>query len=221
MEQLIEFLFRWGHVLFGIAWIGLLYYFNFVQGEYFKEATADAKGDATQKLVPNALWWFRWAALFTFLTGLYLLEAVSGQLNERIVLGALMGTIMMLNVWGIIWPNQKIVIGLKEGDAAIAGPKALLASRTNTLFSFAMLYFMLASPGVHGPGGMDVWAKDLLISGGEWNLTTGLCIGTVIILLIEMNAIWGKLFSFIASVRGVISSGLVLTVLLSSISYYY
>ena len=150
MEYLIEFLFRWGHVLFGIAWIGLLYYFNFVQGEYFKEATADAKGDATQKLVPNALWWFRWAALFTFLTGLYLLDAISGRLNEGIVLGAIMGTLMMLNVWGIIWPNQKIVIGIKEGDAAIAGPKALLASRTNTLFSFAMLYFMLSS--VHGPG---------------------------------------------------------------------
>ena len=216
MELLIEFLFRWGHVLFGIAWIGLLYYFNFVQGEYFKEATADAKGDATQKLVPNALWWFRWAAFFTFLTGLYLLDAISGRLNEGIILGALMGTLMMLNVWGIIWPNQKIVIGLKEGDAAIAGPKALLASRTNTLFSIAMLYFMLAS--VHGPGAGSL--SELLILNGSLNLTTGLLAGTAIILIIEMNAIWGKLFSFIASVRGVISSGLVLTVLLSSVSYY-
>ena len=216
MELLIEFLFRWGHVLFGIAWIGLLYYFNFVQGEYFKEATADAKSDATQKLVPNALWWFRWAAFFTFLTGLYLLEAISGRLNEGIILGALMGTLMMLNVWGIIWPNQKIVIGLKEGDAAIAGPKALLASRTNTLFSFAMLYFMLAS--VHGPGAGSL--SELFILNGSLNLTTGLLAGTAIILIIEMNAIWGKLFSFIASVRGVISSGLVLTVLLSSVSYY-
>jgi len=216
MELLIEFLFRWGHVLFGIAWIGLLYYFNFVQGEYFKEATADAKSDATQKLVPNALWWFRWAAFFTFLTGLYLLEAISGRLNEGIILGALMGTLMMLNVWGIIWPNQKIVIGLKEGDAAIAGPKALLASRTNTLFSFAMLYFMLSS--VHGPGAGSL--SELFILNGSLNLTTGLLAGTAIILIIEMNAIWGKLFSFIASVRGVISSGLVLTVLLSSVSYY-
>ena len=216
MELLIEFLFRWGHVLFGIAWIGLLYYFNFVQGEYFKEATADAKSDATQKLVPNALWWFRWAAFFTFLTGLYLLEAISGRLNEGIILGALMGTLMMLNVWGIIWPNQKIVLGLKEGDAAIAGPKALLASRTNTLFSFAMLYFMLSS--VHGPGAGSL--SELFILNGSLNLTTGLLLGTAIILIIEMNAIWGKLFSFIASVRGVISSGLVLTVLLSSVSYY-
>jgi|TARA_B100000809_G_scaffold263512_1_gene316941 uncharacterized membrane protein len=217
MELLVEFLFRWGHVLFGIAWIGLLYYFNFVQGEYFKEATADAKGDATQKLVPNALWWFRWAALFTFLTGLYLLDAISGRLNEGIVLGAIMGTLMMLNVWGIIWPNQKIVIGIKEGDAAIAGPKALLASRTNTLFSFAMLYFMLSS--VHGPGAGSLSQQFIL--DGSLNLTNGLLAGTAIILLIEINAIWGKLFSFFASVRGVISSGLVLTVLLSSISYYY
>lgn len=219
MEYLIEFLFRWGHVLFGIAWIGLLYYFNFVQGEYFKEATADAKGDATQKLVPNALWWFRWAALFTFLTGLYLLEALRGdnRLNEGIILGALMGTLMMLNVWGIIWPNQKIVIGLKEGDAAIAGPKALLASRTNTLFSFAMLYFMLANS--HFIPAMEPSQK--ILANGVWNLTAGLCAGTAVIVIIELNAVWGKLFSFIASVRGVIGSGLLLTVLLSGISYYY
>ena len=219
MEYLIEFLFRWGHVLFGIAWIGLLYYFNFVQGEYFKEATADAKGDATQKLVPNALWWFRWAAFFTFLTGLYLLEVLRGdnRLNEGIILGALMGTLMMLNVWGIIWPNQKIVIGLKEGDAAIAGPKALLASRTNTLFSFAMLYFMLANS--HFIPAMD--ASQKILANGVWNLTAGLYAGTAIIVIIELNAVWGKLFSFIASVRGVIGSGLLLTVLLSGISYYY
>ena len=219
MEYLIEFLFRWGHVLFGIAWIGLLYYFNFVQGEYFKEATADAKGDATQKLVPNALWWFRWAALFTFLTGLYLLEALRGdnRLNEGIILGALMGTLMMLNVWGIIWPNQKIVIGLKEGDAAIAGPKALLASRTNTLFSFAMLYFMLANS--HFIPAMEPSQK--ILANGVWNLTAGLYAGTAVIAIIELNAVWGKLFSFIASVRGVIGSGLLLTVLLSGISYCY
>ncbi len=219
MEYLIEFLFRWGHVLFGIAWIGLLYYFNFVQGEYFKEATADAKGDATQKLVPNALWWFRWAAFFTFLTGLYLLEVLRGdnRLNEGIILGSLMGTLMMLNVWGIIWPNQKIVIGLKEGDAAIAGPKALLASRTNTLFSFAMLYFMLANS--HFIPAMEPSQK--ILANGVWNLTAGLYAGAAVIVIIELNAVWGKLFSFIASVRGVIGSGLVLTVLLSGISYYY
>ena len=68
--ELIEFLVRWGHVLFGIVWIGMLYYFNFVQGGYFKEATPEALADAKAKLAPSALWWFRWGAMFTFLTGL-------------------------------------------------------------------------------------------------------------------------------------------------------
>ena len=131
----IDFLFRWIHFMAGTVWIGLLYYFNFVQTEYFKEAEDTSRKDAVAKLAPRALWWFRWAAFFTFLTGLYLLHSISIKLNVDIIFGALMGTFMMLNVWGIIWPNQKIVIGINEGDAAIAGPKAALASRTNTLFS--------------------------------------------------------------------------------------
>ena len=133
MEELFNMLFRFGHVLVGIAWIGLLYYFNFVQTEYFKEAEDDARKDAIAKLAPRALWWFRWAAFLTFVTGLALLHYISAKITLEIILGATMGTLMMLNVWGIIWPNQKIVIGLKEGDAATAGPKAALASRTNTL----------------------------------------------------------------------------------------
>ena len=123
---LIDFLFRWGHVLFGITWIGLLYYFNFVQGEYFKEAEASAKADATRKLAPRALWWFRWGAMFTFLTGLYLLYALGAAVNQYITLGALMGIFMFLNVWLIIWPAQKIVIGLSDGDAAKAGPEGVV-----------------------------------------------------------------------------------------------
>ena len=70
---MIEFILRWGHYLAGVTWIGLLYYFNFVQGEYFKEAEPDAKADATKKLAPRALWWFRWGAMFTFLTGALIL----------------------------------------------------------------------------------------------------------------------------------------------------
>ena len=128
-------LFRFGHILVGITWIGLLYYFNFVQTEYFKEAEPDAKSDVLKKLAPKALWWFRWAAAFTFLTGLYLLYGLQANVTNEIILGSLMGAIMMLNVWGIIWRNQKIVIGIKEGDAVLAGAKAALASRTNTLFS--------------------------------------------------------------------------------------
>ena len=132
------------HVLFGILWIGLLYYFNFVQTEYFKDADADAKSDVVQKLVPNALWYFRWAAAFTFLTGLYLLYYLNAAVNVGILLGSLMATFMAANVWFIIWPNQKKVIAGAE-DSAVAAAKAGLASRTNTLFSIPMLYLMIHS----------------------------------------------------------------------------
>ena len=130
MEAAIEFIFRWAHVVFGIVWIGMLYYFNFVQTEYFKEAEADAKADAMKKLAPRALWWFRWGAMYTFITGLVLLHYVGAFSNfvgsSLIWIGALAGTFMFLNVWIIIWPKQQIVLGLKEGDgpssAAAAGP---------------------------------------------------------------------------------------------------
>jgi len=210
MEEFFNFLFRWGHVLFGITWIGLLYYFNFIQTEYVKEADDDAKKDVMSKLAPKALWWFRWAAFFTFLTGLLLLHFITARITLDIILGATMGTFMMLNVWGIIWPNQKIVIGIKEGDAAVAGPKASLASRTNTLFSAAMLYFMISSG--HYPHGGFLMAGTM--SG------TAFIVGLGIILAIEANAIWGKMWSIIASVRDVIISSLVLAVILSSVAFY-
>ena len=212
MELFLDFLFRWGHILFGITWIGLLYYFNFIQTEYFKEAEEMARKDAVAKLVPRALWWFRWAAFFTFLTGLYLLDSISMKLNLDIIFGATMGTLMMLNVWGIIWPNQKVVIGIKEGDAATAGPKAALASRTNTLFSVGMLYFMVSS--AHYPHGREIVMANLGIT------DTGLLVGLLIILAIQANAIWGKMLPAIASVRDVIISSFVLCVALSSVAYY-
>jgi len=203
-----EFLARWAHVLFGVTWIGLLYYFNFIQGAYFAEATADAKSDATKKLAPRALWWFRWGAMGTFLTGLFLLMTLGAGASQYILLGALMGTFMFLNVWMIIWPNQKIVIGLKQGDAAAAGGKALLASRTNTLFSAPMLYGMLASK--HG-----------LASGMQAMSFTdmGFVLALVIIVLLEVNAVVGKTGP-IASVKGVIQSSLLLTVVLFAINHY-
>ena len=182
MEELFNMLFRFGHILVGIAWIGLLYYFNFVQTEYFKEAEDDARKDALAKLAPRALWWFRWAAFLTFLTGLALLHYISAKITLEIILGATMGTLMMLNVWGIIWPNQKIVIGIKEGDAAVAGPKAALASRTNTLLSVGMLYFMVAS--AHYPASGQVLGANLEMP--------ALLAGLAIIFAIEANAIWGK-----------------------------
>ena len=154
------------------------------KGEYFKEAEENARKDAVAKLAPRALWWFRWAAFLTFLTGLALLHYISVKITLEIILGATMGTLMMLNVWGIIWPNQKIVIGLKEGDVAVAGPKAGLASRTNTLFSVGMLYFMVAS--AHYPASGQVLGANLEMTG------TGFLVGLAIIFAIQANAIWGK-----------------------------
>ena len=196
--------FRSLHVLFGIAWIGLLYYFNFVQAEYVKIADPDAKADVFKKLAPNALWWFRWAALFTFLTGVILLHQIYVRIGTEIILGAAMGTIMMLNVWGIIWRNQKIVLGMKDGDAAAAGAKAGLASRTNTLFSVPMLMYMVYS--VHGGNvGMGISMNALYL-------------GLAIIFAIEANAIWGKMIPAIASVRAVIISSFALAIIMKMIT---
>ena len=198
MEQVIEFIFRWAHVVFGIVWIGMLYYFNFVQTEYFKEAEADAKADAVKKLAPRALWWFRWGAMFTFITGLYLLYAVGAHSNLTgqpvIWVGAVAGILMFLNVWLVIWPNQQVVIGLKEGDGPASAAKAGLASRTNTLFSGPMLFGMLGS-------------KHLYIEGAD-GLGFYACIA--IILLIEANALFGKTGPM-TSVKGVIHCSIGLT----------
>ena len=199
------------HILFGILWIGLLYYFNFVQTEYFKESSPEAKSDVVKKLVPNALWYFRYAALFTFLTGLYLLYWLGIATNVGIALGALMATFMAANVWFIIWPNQKKVIA-GATDAAEAGAKAGLASRTNTLFSIPMLYLMVYSAHA-GTGGVS---SNLLISG---NLT-GFWIGLAIILVIELNAIFGKMNPMIASVKAVIHSGLALGIIFALLVQY-
>jgi hypothetical protein len=200
----MNFLFRWGHLLFGITWIGMLYYFNFIQGGYFKEGSPEAVADAKKKLAPKALWWFRWGAMFTFITGVLLLVGLhkQGILNDAIVLGATMGTLMFLNVWLVIWPNQQIALGLngKTGDAAAAGAKALLASRTNTLFSGPMAFYMLA--GAHGGlgngYGSGVGGIDLMV-------------GLAIIALLEINGLMGKQGPM-TTVKGVIHSSIGLTV---------
>jgi len=210
--DLVDFLFRWAHVLAGVTWIGLLYYFNFIQGEYFKEAEADAKADATAKLAPRALWWFRWGAMWTFLTGLYLLYLLGGGVNQYIALGALMGIFMFLNVWLIIWPAQKIVCGIVEGDKAVAGPKAMLASRTNTLFSGPMLYGMLASK--HGLAAADGGGFGALSLGDM-----GFLIPLVLILALQANAIMGKVGPM-ATVKGVIHCSLGLTAVVFGLVHF-
>ncbi|MEX0739520.1 MAG: urate hydroxylase PuuD [Pseudohongiella sp.] len=210
MELLtLDFLARWAHTLFGITWIGLLYYFNFIQGGYFKQASPEALADAKTKLAPSALWWFRWGAMFTFLTGVILLGVVGSRTNGFIVLGATMGTLMFLNVWLVIWPNQKIALGLNPngGDAAAAGAKALLASRTNTLFSAPMLMGMFGS--FHGAGS---GAAPLASQG----FGVGLIVALVIVLALEANALFGKQGPM-TTVKGVIISSLVLTVVLAAI----
>ena len=201
--EIVAFLFKWLHLLLGIAWIGLLYYFNFVQTEYFKEASPEGLADAKEKLAPRALAWFRWSAKFTFVTGAILLVGLGhqGVMNDFIILGSIMGTIMMVNVLAIIWPKQKIVLGLKEGDASVAAPKAALASRTNALLSGPMVFCMLAS---HQFG----YHPDYLVSGGGLGL--GLWLSVALVGLIEANAIAGKPGP-IASIRGVIHMSILLT----------
>ena len=211
---------RFLHTLFGITWIGLLYYFNFVGGGYVKDATPDAKKDYLQKHQPNALWYFRWAAAFTFLTGLYLLYWVSQvplAYNVGISLGATMATIMFLNVWLIIWPNQKKVIA-GTADAPEAAAKALLASRTNTLLSFPMLYFMIYSAHIN-TGNDHLINVDGSFGPGWYSLS--LWIGSAIILIIELNAIFGKMRKMIESVKAVIHSGLILTLIFGLLVYFH
>ena len=159
--MVLEFIFRWAHVLFGIVWIGMLYYFNFVQTEYFKEAEADAKADAIKKLAPRALWWFRWGAALTWVSGAYALYKLNmlhaaftlGLVGDGfnvqamiIGVGAWFGTIMLFNVWVLIWPNQKKILGMVEASAdeiAKARKVAFAASRINTLLSIPMLMSMV------------------------------------------------------------------------------
>lgn len=163
---------RWVHVLAGILWIGLLYYFNFVQIRKMPDIPAELKPAISKFIAPEALFWFRWAALVTVLAGLaiagirhYTLQALSlgllGNTSGAAVdvhysllgTGMWLGIIMFLNVWGIIWPNQKIALGIKEADAdakAKAGKIATLASRTNTLLSLPMLVAMTMSQTIFG-----------------------------------------------------------------------
>ena len=149
------FFFRWLHVLSGVMWIGLLWYFNFVQTPSMPKIPDEQKPAISKVIAPAALFWFRWAAMSTIITGLivssmlgYIGKALSLQAGYHAIgLGMWMGTIMWFNVWFIIWPNQKKVLGIvtvPADEKAAAAKKAGLASRINTMLSIPMLFCMVA-----------------------------------------------------------------------------
>lgn len=150
--EIVPALARWLHFMAGVMWIGLLYYFNFVQVAALKAATADGTAAGiTKHVAPRALLYFRWAAVVTWLAGAALLgsQFLDAFLLRRgmapIGLGAWLGTIMLFNVWVLIWPNQKKILGLvpaSDEEKGKARRVAFLASRTNTMLSIPMLFFM-------------------------------------------------------------------------------
>jgi len=222
MMEWVEFLIRWVHFMAGVTWIGILYYFNFIQTPFFgTDLGGQAKGAMTRGLVPSALWWFRWGAMFTFVTGVLILLIKLGHGNPlasgymtRILTGALMGTLMWANVWFVIWPAQQVVIasaekvaggGEADPTAAGRGAAAGMASRTNTLFSIPMLFFMGAAshlPSITGDGGLSpYWIATLVVVG-----------------LVEANALIGPGAATqkpLTTVRGTIHMGLGLTLVLA------
>ena len=213
-KSLGAFGFRWLHILAGITWIGLLYYFNFVQvpafaqfeAEPHKEIGGKARLIAIDKVARKALWWFRWAAVSTFVTGILITivtenyfsgtfdadgnEVSFGRIAGGIAIsaGMLLGTIMLLNVWGVIWRNQKTVLanaanvlagGAPDPAAAAAGRKAVMASRQNAVFSVSMLFFMVYK-GHSLQQGAIVSAGSM---GAFWGITL------LIIIVMEVNAL--------------------------------
>lgn len=161
------FLFRWLHVLSGIMWIGLLYYFNFVQIPNMPNIPDDQKPAISKVIAPAALWWFRWAAMATLVTGL-ILGYINGYIHDALSLGAMndfdvpkniaigigmwLGIIMWFNVWFVIWPNQKKALGIVEAstdEKAASARTAMLFSRTNTLLSVPMLFAMVSAQNIY------------------------------------------------------------------------
>lgn len=200
MMEFTLFILRWIHFMAGVTWIGILYYFNFVQTPFFAETEAPVRIGAIQKLLPRALWWFRWGAMITFLAGIsmYLIEwhkAGSYFFSQPyaliITVGGAIGTLMFLNVWLVIWPKQQIVMastnqvasgGQALPEAAGAARRAALTSRSNMVLSIPMLFFMGGARhysdmvGRFNPGGSQVFFWLLVI---------------VIVAAVECNALIG------------------------------
>lgn len=159
MEFMLLGLGRWLHVMAGVMWVGLLYYFNFVQVDALKAAAADSSGAGiTRHVAPRALFFFRWAAVVTWLAGAMILgkHFLDAFLFLKpayypIGVGAWLGTIMLFNVWGLIWPNQKKILGMvaaTDEEKNKARRLAFLASRINAMLSMPLLFFMSASGGM-------------------------------------------------------------------------
>jgi uncharacterized membrane protein len=222
---------RWLHVLFGITWIGLLYYFNFVQVPSFAEMSPAARNEAIQKLASRALWWFRWAAVGTAVFGILITGATKDYYKDffkhsygvSIFLGMIIALTMLANVWMYIWPNQKIVIanatnvlagGEPDPKAAEAGRRGFLPSRQNTLFSIPMLWFMVGTAHFYASGN---FSQDL--SAGK--VVAFLIISLAIVGVLEANALGfiggtgkGTLKWPYESVQNVLISGFVLWAIL-------
>jgi uncharacterized membrane protein len=213
------FLLRWIHFLAGITWIGMLYYFNFVQTPFFATPLGgEAKSAMMRGLAPNALWWFRWGAMFTFLSGwgIVLTHMVTGTAGMNyyalILTGGILGTLMWFNVWFVIWPRQRMAIesaksvaagGEADPEAAKQAPVGARASRTNTLFSIPMLFFMGS-------------ARHLsLVNAEQPSYGPYLLAVLIIAALLEAGIfVANPLHKQLASVQGTLTSGFVTTLIL-------
>ncbi|MGH7277139.1 MAG: urate hydroxylase PuuD, partial [Candidatus Rokuibacteriota bacterium] len=211
---------RWLHFLAGITWIGLLYYFNFVQTPFFASTEPPVRtGMIAGGLVNRALWWFRWGAMVTFITGwLIILHRMGGggffdtSYGWAIFYGGMLGSLMWFNVWFIIWPAQQVVIasatqvgkgGQAIAEAAARGQRSGFASRTNTLLSIPMLFFMGAA--AHLP------AFNVMTAGRKW---TALVFLVIVLAAAEVNAVMGTTGpgkKMLATVKGTFWGGFVLT----------
>src|SRR5713226_1258779 len=216
-------LLRWFHFLAGITWIGLLYYFNFVQTPFFATAEAPVRtGMLSGGLVSRALWWFRWGAMFTFITGWLIIFHKIGQFgltgffNQSygwaIIFGGMLGSLMWFNVWFVIWPAQQVVMasatqvakgGQAIAEAAARGQRGGFASRTNTLLSIPMLFFMGAASHLAWVGPLTRTTK------------TGMLLLLVLVIAVaEYNALVGTTGpgkKMLSTVKGTFWGGFVLT----------
>jgi uncharacterized membrane protein len=234
------FLLRWFHFLAGITWIGMLYYFNFVQTPFFgskfvADNAAVRSGIVRGGLLNTALWWFRWGAMITFITGwLYVLHKMFapataggyGGIREffataygwKIFFGGMLGSVMWANVWFVIWPGQQVVMRSAEqvaaggqaiAEAAARGARAGVASRTNTMLSIPMLFFMGAA--------MHLRMADPVGAGQKW---AALILLAIVIIVVELNALTGPAApatggkKILATLKGTFWAGFILTAIL-------